>query len=348
MTTFRPLFCSLILLVYAAPLWSASTFRAGELNVHTKFMHYSSKSNFSEEGETSPLSEDSSLNIFTTELGLNYSIKNWLKLFGDLDYTYGRSLDPYFQRSSGAITGLSIGGQFLVENKWILLIPEISSFISLTSMDPNQEFMALSEGAHSLLIGSHILLKYTFAEPYFYLGFQDRSEKRSQLLQWRAGLRKGIGNLYFGSQLAGFLPLSEDGKKSSFTERDDLVYRVNAGSLKFLSYNESHIALESWIRWTMNPKWAFQLDYKTSVSGKRYAKGSDISLQVIYNVLKKKRRKKQLDRPYYRRRMRRRDTILNEHILTYPIRRPKTKKATRPKGPAPDIKLRKYRKKKRR
>lgn len=347
MTTFRPLFCSLILLTYAAPLWSASKFRKGELNVHTKFTHYSSKSNFSEDGETSLLSEDSSLNLFTTELGLNYSIKNWLKLFGDIDYTYGRSLDPYFERANGALTGLSIGGQFLIEKRWILLIPEISSLISLISVEPSQEFMVLSEGVHSLLIGSHILLKYTFAEPYFYLGFQNRSEKRSQLLQWRVGLRKGIGNLYFGSQLAGFLPLSEDGQKSSFEEKEDLVYRVNAGSLKFFSYNESHIALENWVRWTMNPKWAFQLDYKTSISGKRYAKGYDISLQIIYNVLKKKR-KKEVNRPYYRRRMRRRNTILDDYIRTYPISRPKTKKTSKPKGPAPDIKLRKYKKKKRR
>ncbi len=344
MCTFkRSLFLYLVLLNYSELLWSSPRFHTGDLKVHTKFTHYFSKANFSPSGDIHPLSGDNSLSLFTTEFGLNYSTNSWFKLFSTVDYTYGQSLDPYFKRSNSSITGFSIGGQFLIDgNKLFLFIPEVSSLTSFISIDPYQESMILSEGVHSLLVGSHILLKYAFIEPYIYLGFQNRSKKRSELLQWRAGFRKEMGNLYIGSQLAGFTSLSEDGQKNSFAERDDLIYRVNAGSLKFFSYNESHISFENWIRWALNQKWAIQLEYKTSISGKRYAKGYDIGFQVIYNLHNKKR-KKRLKHLHYKKRRKRR-SFSKDNIQTFSTHRRKIKKPEKSTGTMPNIKLRRYKK----
>lgn len=249
-------------------------------------------------GSYSRLPGDNKFSSLETTLRGRYNISSKFSAFTGLGIGYAQATDSVYHKSNSQLTEILFGADYLLNNKYVRLIPEFLLSVAMNPTDPNQTDPLTSDGVHYIRTGLFAHKPYR----YFRLGaFGGLHIPLSDLgtrfaYEVTADMRL-FSIVTIGGGINGYETFLSD--NSTWESRRQTALRANAGSFRYFAFEPSLIEARGWVGFHPDRSLWIRVGVAKTLNGINSAEGFALTGSVLYNFPQSgsKQRSAPLERP---------------------------------------------------
>ena len=271
-----------ILLLYGTLCHSQETrVRDGQLDVSADLSYYSSSQNFdANEGAFEALDAGHSYSEWLLNSQLDYGWTDRLSTAAGLNIVHATADDPNFTRSNSQVRDIYGVLKYRAFSKPFQVYLKTKALIPLFTVDSNSDEVILGDGA--IEAEPSVLVQWPVRSfvPYAEVGYRYRDQGLATLLTYQAGLLYRSRPLWIKAFATGFDTLSADQYTNSPGQRNLVLDRVNAGSLRHYSVDPSVLDAGVQFGIDLNKQFLLLVGYQTALNGSNYSKGDTFTIGI--------------------------------------------------------------------
>ena len=239
--------------------------------------YYTSDSNYdSQGGHYEEMGKGRRYTNVLATLYSHYQLSHRMNIIGSLGVASAQSTNTDANRDHMGFTEVMGGGQIQLVKQPFSLIGEAFVAFPLNRFENDTDDVLTGEGAMVVQTGAWIskeVSPYTF---HFYLAYKYQDGGRASLLPWSVGLSQYGSSWIYSLEIGGFNVLQDDENLNNFAKREDVVRRVNGGSLKYNSVNPEVLELTGKVGYRLSQNTSLILGLSSTINGKNYGAGNTV------------------------------------------------------------------------
>lgn len=245
--------------------------------------YFSSKANYdATRGSYSRLPGDSSFQTFETKYRGRYNHTARTSYFGGLGISYSHAIDQVNDKTNSQFTDLFIGADYLLNKKYVHIVPEIQAGLPLSPTDPNQTTPLTSDGVMYVRAGLFAHKPFKNFRLGGYSGFHVPSDGLASkfLYELTVDMRAfKVATLGFG--IDGYETVMSD--KKTRADRTRTAALADAASNRFYGFEPSLLEVRGWLGFRPDKSLWVRIGLAKTVNGTNAAEGQSILASIAYN-----------------------------------------------------------------
>jgi hypothetical protein len=244
--------------------------------------YFNSSANYSSSGGAfKDLPNGGSYKNILTRFGGSYDLDNQWHLLGSLLASKATAEDVSQTNDGFAMSELSGEAQYWLMRRPAWIVPELKFIYPLQRVSDSTQDIITGEGAMALQAGAWVAKKIGAIRGYGYLGYKYQDEGRAGLVPWTLAVEYRPEMWFIDGGFRGFETLVES--SDDRTQRELVLARTNAGSLKYFSVNPSSKEVFGEVG-MHNRDWSAWLGLSQTFNGEEYAAGLTASVGALINL----------------------------------------------------------------
>jgi len=249
----------------------------------TQTSYFTTDANYAQQrGTYADLSGDNSLTLLEQRTRARYNFNRRVSVFGGFDFTKVDTRSADFDRSNTNVSGVRLGLNYDLGQKWVRWIAEVEGFFSTDPIDVDTQEALTNDGVASVRAEMFAFRPFRWAYVFAHAGLLYRDEGLATLGLWGIGFEKPFSDRYLvGAGLDGYETVIGDELRLS--DRQQIIERVNGGSFRFYSYDPALIEARAWVGWNPSDPWQLRFGGGHTLNGVRSAAGLNLFLSLAYS-----------------------------------------------------------------
>lgn len=265
---------------YEAPLggWQHDSFG---LSLSTEY--FMSKANYSDtRGSYERLLGDSSFTSWESHLRGRYNLNEAFSFYAAQGFTNSHAVDALNDKTNSTLTDLSLGADFLLNKKYVHLIPELQIGFPLNSAPANQTSPLTSDAVFFTRIGMFFYKPFRHFRLGGYTGLHVNTDNLPSKFLYEATIDVRLFRIVtIGGGIDGYETVIGD--RVTYQERYQYNLKTDAGSQRFRSFDPALLEGRAWIGfWPEKTLWV-RVGYAKTLNGMHTAEGQSLLLSLAYN-----------------------------------------------------------------
>lgn len=265
---------------YEAPPggWVESSFG---LSASTEY--FMSQANYENaRGSYSRLPGDNKFSSLESKFRGRYNFTTLFSAFAGFGLGYSQATDSVYQKSNSQLTEAFAGADFLLNKKYVRLVPEVLVSMPMSPTDPNQTDPLTSDGVPYIRTGlfAHKPLRYFRLGAFggFHIPLSDLGTRFAY--EVTADMRL-FTVVTIGGGINGYETFLAD--SSTFASRNQTALRANAGSQRFFAFEPSLIEARGWVGFRPDRSMWIRVGVAKTLNGINTAEGFALTGSIVFN-----------------------------------------------------------------
>jgi hypothetical protein len=261
---------------------SYQSFRARPISLNVDFEYFKTTENFNADGSKVSLLPNHSFQNISLNPKLRWQFGSSFALIGGFNYANVESNDNVFSRKNALVNRVDLAMEYLfINDAWMRIFGRMSYAHPLEKIDYAGDAALTSNGASE--IHPELIMNLDFEGGFYSFlkgGVNVRGEGLSTLGTYGLGSELRFSSFGLGASVLGQLTLKEDENTQRSSYRDNLNFRVNAGSKTFNAINPNAHNLELNLNFLMRRQSQFKVYAGTTLVGSNTASGYYIGTNI--------------------------------------------------------------------
>lgn len=260
-----------------------SNWKKGGWGFSAQAEYFQSRANYDEvRGSYSKLATNNSFNSLESTSRIRYSLSRTFSFYAGLGVSQARAIDSVSEKTNSGLSQALIGGDFLLWNRWIRLVPEVQLGATLAPIKKNQTQPLYGDGVNYLSIGLHALKPFSYFRLTGYAGAYIPADGFAKLFRYSLGADWRFTKRFAViAEISGYETLLKD--ELTLAERSTTTTSANAGSMRFATYNPALLESRIWLGFKPDDDFELRAGYGKTIDGVRSAEGQSILFSLSFN-----------------------------------------------------------------